>query len=128
MPVQWISKEDLDLTQFIVEGDYPFEEQMETLRDFYSGEHTHNVLWDLRKYTGPRITSRQLQHMVSYIVEHSDKRAGGRTAMVVLQDLDYGLGRMGAAIAEVSEYSCEFALFRNSEDALEWLAGGDAIN
>ncbi len=123
MPVRVVVKQELDLTQFIVEGEFAFEAQMETLRAFYEGEYTHNVLWDLRTYTGERISSRQLQRMVTYFVDHTDKRAGGKTAMVVQNDLDYGLARMGSAIAEVSQYRCEFAVFRTCEDAMDWLAG-----
>lgn len=46
---------------------------------------------------------------------------GGRRAIVVNTQLNYGLARMFSSISEAQGHGFPFALFDNLEDALRWL-------
>ena len=58
------------------------------------------------------------------IKDLAERRAGARTAFVVVRDYEFGMFRMLCAITEFLEYPFELMVFRNFEDAQAWVKGG----
>lgn len=121
MVISHSTDEGRDLAVFYVKGELSFEEQMATLRRFYDGTPTRNVIWDFRQMTGHRISSDELREIVSFIKWHGQNRLAGKTALVSATDLDYGLARMSQAYAEQENVPWQIMGFRTMEDALRWI-------
>jgi hypothetical protein len=113
--------DDKQLTIHTVIGEASFEEGMSTLRQFWEGRPTINVLWDFRKASLARVTAEETEETMNYIKRHSAKRSGGKTALVVSGELEYGLSRMSQAFGEIKNLTLEIEVFRSYEDAIEWL-------
>ncbi|MBW1860322.1 MAG: hypothetical protein JRI70_09700 [Deltaproteobacteria bacterium] len=81
------------LTIHIVEGELLFDDAMEAVKEFYEVKPTKDVLWDLREGTWEALSDERLRGLVSFVRKHAHVREGGRTAMVVPADIDYGIAR-----------------------------------
>ena len=57
------------------------------------------------------------------MVDGSELWTGGRTAILVARDLDFGIARMFQALAE--QVDVEYQVFRDEADAIEWLLSPD---
>jgi hypothetical protein len=51
-------------------------------------------------------------------------RTGGRTAVLVESQFQYGLGRIAEAYGEFESLPFEFRIFKNRSEAFEWLRSG----
>jgi hypothetical protein len=67
-----------NLTIFTVEGSLTFDEQITTLQEFYSADPTANVLWDFRGHKGNRISSEEVQKIISLVKSYGNKRPKGK--------------------------------------------------
>jgi hypothetical protein len=63
---------------------------------------------------------KELRDLASYVKARLPKLAK-RVAYVVAEDLDYGIGRMWLANAEIFGANQERQLFRSREEAVAWL-------
>lgn len=77
-------------------------------------------IWDFREASLESFTRKDLQDLALFISKHLDKLAK-RTALVVKNDLEFGIGRMWDVYAE-SDAPQERKLFRDIEEAFDWLA------
>ncbi len=77
------------------------------------------ILWDFTNATWSGIATDELQELTRKAKKYS--RKGGKTALVFSKDIDFGIGRMLEAFAEMEAYDYEFGSFRNRKDAKEWL-------
>ena len=82
----------------------------------YRGDAT--VIWDLEQ-AEIEMSPRQITELVRSLT-HRPKARGGKHAVVVNRDLDYGLARVAEAYAE-AWLETEFMVFRNRGDADRWL-------
>jgi hypothetical protein len=112
---------DKQLTTHTVIGEVSFEEGMTTLKQFWEDRPTMNVLWDFRKGSLARVSSVDLERIVDYVAVHSEKRAGGKTAIVVLRDLESGLSRILDTLRDIRGVPFQFKIFRSMEEANQWL-------
>lgn len=112
---------DKQLTTHTVIGEVSFEEGMTTLKQFWEDRPTMNVLWDYRKGSLARVSSVDLERMVDYVTVHSEKRAGGKTAIVVSRDLESGLSRVLDTLRDIRRVPFQFQVFRSMEKANQWL-------
>lgn len=110
-----------DLTIFTVEGSLTFDEQIATLQEFYSGDPTANVLWDFRGHKGNRISSEEVQKIISLVKSYGNKRPKGKTALVSKKDLDFGLSRVSEAYANIENLPWAIRSFRSMDEALKWI-------
>jgi|GEM_PF-861791 len=113
--------EERDLTVFTVVGEVNAEQQIEAIRCFYDQGPTKNALWDLRRLEGPRISSEELRVILDASRHRQEARRGGRTALIVKAHVDFGMGRMSEALAEVSGMPYEIRTFRDPDEANDWL-------
>ncbi len=112
---------DKQLTTYTVIGEISFEEVMSTLKQFLEGQPTMNVLWDFRKGSMAQLTSGDLERIADYAMLHSEKRAGGKTAVVVSRDLEYGLARVLDTLRDIRKLPYQLEIFRSVEEANQWL-------
>jgi hypothetical protein len=121
MPVSKKIEKEKDLTVFVATGELTFADQIAAFKEFYEGDPTKNELWDMRAITGNRISSDELRQVTFFTKQYSHKRTGGKTAMVMNSDLDYGLGRMSETFAETEDLPWEIRIFRSMDEALAWM-------
>jgi len=121
MPVTTNADHDKQLTIHTVTGEPSFEEGMAAFKQFWEGKPTQNVLWDFRKASLARLSSEETEAMINYIQQHAEKRSGGKTAILVSKDLEYGISRMARTFAELKNIPFEMEIFRSIEEAIQWL-------
>jgi hypothetical protein len=112
---------DKQLTTHTVIGEVSFEEGMTTLKQFWEDRPTMNVLWDFRKGSLARVSSVDFERIVDYVTVHSEKRAGGKTAIVVLRNLESGLSRILETLRDIRRVPFQLQVFRSMEKANQWL-------
>jgi len=76
------------------------------------------IVWDLRKGTLFELTDDEIQGVVHYVANRVEARGRGPLAIVVSQDVDYGVGRLFAGYAERT--GIERRVFRDLEEAIQW--------
>ena len=91
-------------------------------------DHTDGMdeIWDFRTASMISFNEKELNILAGFVKEHLPKLAK-RTALVIAKDLDYGIGRMWMSYAEISDAIQERQLFRNFEEAVEWLVSPKKI-
>ena len=80
-----------------------------------------NALWDFRKGSMAQLLSGDLERIADNAVLHSEKRAGGKTAIVVSRDLEYGLARVLDTLRDIRKLPYQIEVFRSVEEANQWL-------
>lgn len=112
---------ELDLTVFAVVGQVFFEQMKDTMADFYNSDFTKNTLWDFSKADFSNITDRQRVEIISVSKKSGQLRIkkGGRTAIVVADDLSYGLARVHEAYSHIFGYGLQLSIFREFDEALD---------
>ncbi len=110
-----------NLTIFTAKGELTYAEQLATLKEFYDGHPTVNVIWDFRSIEGSRITSEELNRIISFIKSQESNRPQGKTALVATTDLDFGLSRMGQAYADIQELPWQIQAYRSMDEAIKWI-------
>ena len=114
---------DKQLTTHTVIGEVSFEEGMTTLKQFWEDRPTMNVLWDYRKGSLARVSSVDFERIVDYVTVHSEKRAGGKTALVGTKDLEFAMSRTFKTFSEIGNLPFQVEAFRSIEEANQWFDG-----
>ena len=112
---------DKQLTTHTVIGEISFEEEMTTLRQFWVGQPTMNVLWDFRKGSMAQFSFIEIDRVADYVTFQAEKRAGGKTATVVSRDSEYGLSRLIDTLRDMRKVPLQLKIFRSIEKANQWL-------
>ena len=120
--------EEMDLTVHTVEGRVTAAEVIDKIREFYhGGSITTNTMWDFTAADASRVESREIREIAVVVSRYGHKRKGGRTALVLPGDLEFGLGRMFSSFTEMEmemeDNPFEFRCFRNRAEAESWLRG-----
>ena len=116
-----------DLTIVKVTGVLSFDEAMPVIKDFYDGNPTKNVLWDLNAVTEIQITTEEVEAIASFGPRYQGKRKSGKTALVARKDVYYGLSRMFEIQSNIKGAPYQTTVFRNLEEAYQWLDESGAI-
>ena len=125
MSIETTRDADQDLTTHVVTGFVSEEEMHGALEDFYEGQPTALVLWDMSQAEVAHVTPEMLQKFVHRAAELGVSRRGGRTAVIASGDLQFGLGRMSETFAEIESTPFSFCVFRSRQDAMRWLVSDD---
>ena len=72
-----------------------------------------------------RIAQDQLENVMLYTKRQAHLRPGGRTAIVTSGQLHYGIGRMYEILAEVQNHPLSHYVFKDLQEAKDWLAMQD---
>jgi hypothetical protein len=121
MPIKTEINNDKQLTTHTVIGDISFEEFMATLKQFWEGQQTINVLWDFRKGGVSHVSSKEAVAVANYVTHLTEKRVEGKTALVASVDLWYGISRMAQTLGEIKGLSFQMEIFKSYEEAIQWL-------
>jgi hypothetical protein len=112
---------DKQLTTFVVIGEVSLDETLEQLLGFYSGDPTPLAMWDLRQANVETFFSPQLESMVELMAQHIEKRKGGKAALLLADDLAFGLARMLETKWDILNLPLKLQTFRDHAKALKWL-------
>lgn len=110
-----------DLTLFIVVGELTTGELTNTIREFYDGSITRNVIWDLERSDLSQINSQDVHQVAALSVDYANRRPSGKTAIVGPDDLTFGLARMYELNKNSSDLPFETQSFRSIDDAYAWI-------
>ena len=121
MSIETSVDNDKQLTTHTVNGEIFFEEVMTTLRQFWEGQLTMNVLWDFRKGSMAQFSFIEIERVADYVTFQAEKRAGGKTATVVSRDSEYGLSRLIDTLRDMRKVPLQLKIFRSIEKANQWL-------
>ena len=106
-----------DLTVYTVHGELTAEEIIKTIPQY----STRLILWDAREGTLGQISTDELRKISKTAQALNNKRIEGKTAFVGKKDIDYGIGRMYEAFADLEGLPFEYSTFKSMEDAKHWL-------
>lgn len=82
------------------------------------------ALWDMTLADFSAESSTDWKSLARDLVGPARKRAGERTALVAVRDLEYGSLRMFESMAENAGLATQFRTFRDIEQAWSWLQDG----
>ena len=84
------------------------------------------IVWDVRGGAVEDLSSDDVRYIAEYGDSRIEERGRGRAAIVVSEDLAYGLGRMLEGYA--GERSMEREIFRDFDEAVRWASGASLEN
>ena len=113
--------EEKDLTVQTVSGSFTVEDICDELERYYAGHATMLILWDIIRADLSSWQADQIVSLVKKAKGYSHLRAGGKTAIVISKDLNFGISRMFQSYAENDKIAFEIRVFRDIERAKEWL-------
>lgn len=113
---------ELDLIVHTVTGELDVEDFRRAVEALYEMEPVPQLsLWDLRDATLTQFTAQRILSVQAHLSPRVRGREGGRTAVVVSADLNFGVVRQYLAYSDDLELPFEQNAFRTMEDALSWL-------
>ncbi len=110
-----------DLTIFTVVGETSFDEIWVQTRVLYEGVPAKLVLWDFTSGTVGNISSEEVRSIAHKGGQISSKIEGGKGAIFVPKDLDYGMARVFKVFCEEGNFPVEVEVFRDEAAAIKWL-------
>ncbi|MCP4162170.1 MAG: hypothetical protein GY760_19020 [Deltaproteobacteria bacterium] len=110
-----------DLTTNVVKGSISTEDLVNWISNYYSGEITNRILWDFSKADLSGIPTEDFRKIAKESSKKSALRTNGKSALLVCDDLDYGLGRMFQVFSEIANVRFEYKPFKDIKKAMEWL-------
>lgn len=125
MPINSHIDETKKLTVFKATGVLRYDEIISTVKSFYESKPTENVLWDLSEITETQLTSEQVETIAGFDLRYEGTRPKGKTALVAPKDEVFGLSRMFGTLSEVQDIPFHLNIFREIEQAYQWLSEED---
>ena len=110
-----------DLTIIAFSGKVSDDEILDAIEDYYRGNVTTNLIWDYTSADLTVITSDQLQHISSVAQGYAHLRKDGKTAIVMPDELGFGIGRMYEIFNEMNEVPIDYHIFKHIDQAMDWL-------
>jgi hypothetical protein len=119
--IEAIIDDENSLTVFTIEGELTAEEIVHYSCEYYDKKPTMLVLWDGTRGSVRKISNNGFQEIAIQMKNCTSKRKGGKTAFVGKSELDFGLGRVYEAFADIEQLPIAYRTFKTVEDAREWL-------
>jgi hypothetical protein len=110
-----------NLTKHICSGVLTVADLQNEIRQIYRNKPTDNHLWDLLKSDFSSLSGDDIRMLAELPKELVPDRRGGKTAIVAMEAIGFGLSRMYEICAEAVGQSVDIKVFRSMEDALGWL-------
>ncbi len=110
-----------DLTIVTAEGVITADDLLDWGNNYYEGQITSLVLWDVTNADLSKLQADQLREIAEHMRRISGARRGGKTAFVYDKPLDYGIGRIFQAYSEMEDMPFEVQSFQSLDKAREWL-------
>jgi hypothetical protein len=80
-----------------------------------------NTIWDIREVDFSPMNEGLARSLIHIRKTTDEKRGNTKLAVVVTDDLSFGLSRMYQTLSELSELSQEIEIFKNIEEARNWV-------
>ena len=109
------------VTMRSVLGETTADELLNALRNFYEGQITQDVIWDLTKGSLQLLTDNDMRRIAKFVFSHAHKRLGRKTAIVAPTDIEFGMSRMINTYGDLADLPFETRTFRTLSDAAEWI-------
>ena len=111
---------DKNLTVITVSGPLSKQRVENIIKDFYQSGSTLNVLWDVTEADLSSLHENDLRQIICIAKEHMHLREGGRTAIVVTSDLNYGISRMFEILSELDGLKISHLICKSINEAMDW--------
>lgn len=108
------------LITFTVHGTLTADDVLTTATHYYP-DLPRFIIWDLTNATMAEIPKEDFKYLAARLKRYHEHQSDGKTGFVCKKDVDFGLFRMYAAFAEIEGTPVTFSVFRNIENAREWL-------
>ncbi len=118
-------EKEKELTTYVVKGRLTADELIKKVEEFYTGNPTRLVLWLLEDADSSGIMPEDIERVIILAKKYSGSRKNGKTAIVGPKDIDYGMGRMYQAYADIEDLPYEYRIFRSFKEAMGWLETGN---
>lgn len=109
------------LTIFTVTSKITGDEIINVVEEYYSGNLTTCLLWDLRAADMSSLSSNELKNILFLSKKYAHRRKNGKTAIVVSSDLSFGISRMYGSYSEIYEHPAAHRITKDYDDAIKWL-------
>lgn len=119
--IETVKGDQQDLTVHTIHGEINGDEIIEKIKDGIDEKHTLYVLWDFRQAEITDLPIEKMYQILTIGKKLAEARKTGKTAIVVSNDLGFGLARMYEAYSEIEVFSTEIRAFRTIEQARAWL-------
>lgn len=121
-PIRKQLEENGDTTILVLTGTVVVKELMAAFREFYDQGCTANLLWDASHANLTQLSTDQMRQVFAIAKEHSHLRPQGKTAIVVADNLGFGLGRMYEILCDLDAHPIPLRVFKAMDEARAWLA------
>lgn len=119
--IETTSHRSKNLTIFTARGTLTANDFRESTVNYYAGEVTPLILWDLTHAEVSAITTDEIRDLALLAKQVSTRREGGKTAFVFGRPFDFGLGRMFESYTEIENMPFTFRPFLTTVEARAWL-------
>ena len=120
-PIKTSVDNENNLAVHTVKGPVKVEEIAGKIEEYHTGEPAKFAIWDFTAADLTNFSNEQLRSLVDVGKRFAERRAGGKTALVVPHDLAFALGRMWESHAKLESFAVENRAFRSIEEAKNWL-------
>ena len=114
---------ELKLRSHIIKGIIDVAELTLYLKQLYSKSAYNlelNVFWDLREADFSSVSSEEVRSFMNYVSIKWGKSGKNKAALIVSQDLAFGMSRMYQMLMENSTPS-QIAIFKDIDEAKKWI-------
>ena len=101
-------------------GDISVEDMMTTLKQFYEDILAMNVMWDFSQASGVPPSAKEIETIIEYIKQHSEKRFGGKSAVIPPQNISNELLKAIQDFAANKDLPILVKVFSSAEMAIPW--------
>ena len=121
MPIKYTIDRTQNLTIFNLTGEVTLSDLIDTIDTYGKSDPTFYEIYDAREIDGDRLTTAEIQKLAVFLKKHPNRRAlGSKTAVVVSNDIDFGLSRMISSLTD-QEVPYKIEVFRTMDMAHQWL-------
>ena len=110
-----------ELTIHKVTGEVFCEEIITALKHYWGDQPTKNLLWDCTRANMNHLFYSEARTIIDYDIPKTNKRSGGKTALVGPKNLEFGMLRTLKALREFQNPSYQIEVFRSLVEANQWL-------
>lgn len=119
--IETVIEKEHDLTVFKCSGTLTGSEILDTMKSFYEGSPTNNILWDTSESILKDTSVENVGQVLSISQKFESSRHRGKTAIVAPRNYTYGMSRMLQINADTKKLQVRIRAFRTIEEAREWL-------
>ncbi|GAB6095826.1 hypothetical protein JCM14469_20790 [Desulfatiferula olefinivorans] len=112
---------DNDLKIHHVHGPVDGDDIIDAIRRDLDGLRTSKVIWDFSDADMERFNIEKMRQVLAVGKVLAEARQSGKTAIVVPQDLSFGMGRMYETMTEIESFATTNRSFRSLDAAKDWL-------